>query len=886
MTTKQPLASVIINTYNRTPYLRRLLAGLNRLRGAPFEVVVVNGPSTDGTAALLEEYRGRIKVIDCPARNLSHSRNLGIAAAAGEVVIFIDDDALPVDTRWLLRYIEAFSSGGAERLGAAGGPVLHRDTEWFEFNSGATSDYGFQVFDSTQIGQMAIDGVRWLLRVQGCNCAFQRSALVAIGGFDTFFTYYHDETDVCLRLARAGFRTTHLPENAVRHYPATSERRTTKYDRNWRVVTRSDTYFALKNGADPLPVRLARTLASAPRKHYVREIVRYWRSGEISTMHWLRLMGEWAVGLAMGLAAGLLQTRSMGDFSAVPAPFCSFAAPRPQRQLRIALLSQTVPGQPGNGGVGRYTFDLARGLHERGHEVHVICKDEQALHHHNLGFVIHGLPAETYTPRRIAGPRSVLNKNLSYSLAVVHKLAELYAKGLAFDVVHASNWDVEAVALIRAQVYPTVLMLVSPLAQVIVTEQWQPNDDLRACLAVDRWQIEHADMVCVPSEGVLSSYGKLMDIVAESLKRLRLAPLGIVPDHAPALTRSSNQRRLLFVGRCERRKGAHTLLEVLPALLIDHPDWECHLVGNDQVQLVDGTTLKQRFLAQHSDAPWISRVIFHGIVDEETLREHYRSCDLFVAPSLFESCGLIYHEAMQYGKAVVGCRTGGVPEVVEHDVEGLLVTPDSPHALRAALAQLMRDDALRERMGQAGAQRVRQIMNYQTMAIRMEQIYFETIAQVGAERRAQREQLWPRELPLFEPSDLMRLSEDWVTQEAMPGQRYRLGQPGATLAFEACGGTILHLVALRHSWSGVIEVRAGMEPPRYIDLYKPGELQLDYTIDLRLPGAPDKPVTITLLVHSERNPASQASQVWLKQIVAAVPPATSASPTAWLAEVA
>jgi hypothetical protein len=438
-------------------------------------------------------------------------------------------------------------------------------------------------------------------------------------------------------------------------------------------------------------------------------------------------------------------------------------------------------------------------------------------------------------------------------------------------------------ALIRAQAYPTILMLVSPLAQVMITEQWQPSDDLRACVAVDRWQIEHADTICVPSEGVLKSYRELMGVVPESIERLRLAPLGIVPDPAPGLAQSGDRRRLLFVGRCERRKGAHTLLEVLPALLMDHPDWECHLVGNDQMPLVEGATFKQHFLAQHGNAPWISRLIFHGIVDEERLREHYRSCNLFVAPSLFESFGLIYHEAMQYGKAVVGCHTGGVPEVVEHGVEGLLVSPDSPDELRAALAKLMRDGGLRERMGRAGVQRVRQVMNYQTMAKGIEQVYLQTMAQVGAERRARREQLWPRELPLFEPSDLVRLSEDWATQDAMPGQCYRLGQPGATIAFEARGGTTLQLVALRHSWSGVVEVRAGTAPPRYINLYKPGEIQLEYSVELRLPGAPDEPVTVMLLVHSERDPASHASQVWLRQILAFAPPATSASHAARLA---
>jgi hypothetical protein len=148
-------ASIIINTYNRAAYLKRLLPGLTHLRDVDFEVVVVNGPSTDDTAALLASYADRIKVVDCPSRNLSHSRNLGIAAAAGEVVVFIDDDALPGDADWLARYVAAFRDGDA-RLGALGGPVWHRDTDRYEFNGGVTSDYGEQVFDQARIAALAV----------------------------------------------------------------------------------------------------------------------------------------------------------------------------------------------------------------------------------------------------------------------------------------------------------------------------------------------------------------------------------------------------------------------------------------------------------------------------------------------------------------------------------------------------------------------------------------------------------------------------------------------------------------------------------------------------------------------------------------------------------
>ncbi|MGH9161087.1 MAG: glycosyltransferase family 2 protein, partial [Vicinamibacteraceae bacterium] len=155
--------SIVINTYNREAYLRRLLATLDHLTDCELEVIVVNGPSTDGTASLLEEWKRRIKVVDCPTRNLSHSRNLGIAAAAGDVVAFIDDDALPVDAAWGARYVDLFARDAEGHVGATGGPVWHHDTPWKEFEAGLTSDYGFQVFD---ISRGRPPRGRWWPRIQ------------------------------------------------------------------------------------------------------------------------------------------------------------------------------------------------------------------------------------------------------------------------------------------------------------------------------------------------------------------------------------------------------------------------------------------------------------------------------------------------------------------------------------------------------------------------------------------------------------------------------------------------------------------------------------------------------------------------------------------------
>lgn len=708
-----PTASVVINTWNRVGYLRRLLPALLRQRDVMFEIVVVNGPSTDGTDALLNDYCDHVRVVDCPDRNLSRSRNLGIKAAAGDIVVFIDDDALPGDEWWLHRFVLAFANDD-HTLGAVGSPVFIADTEWLEFSGGMTSDYGFQVFrhDGADLSP------RWVRGVIGNNAAFRREALSRIGGFDEFFVYYLDETDVCLRLSRAGYRIAFLPDNPVRHYPARAQQ--AHAPRPWHIIVRSDTYYALKNGQDRLLKRTLKTLAYAPRKHFVPEIVQDLRRvparslpGTVAT-----ILG----GYAQGFCAGLLKPRSLEVLPRRPTDFRPVQPRFASQRLRIALLTQTTPKRAGYGGVGRYTYDLALGLYERGHEVHIFCRDDRPIQREGLGFVIHGVVPHTAMQPANA-ERPVLEKNLAYSLAVARRLLELRDQGVTFDVVHASNWDAEAVAVIRTRMYPTVLMLVSSLMQVVKTEGWEWNDDIRACVALDRWQIEHADTVCIPSQGVLDSYRELMGIDPARLSHLVRTPLGIVPDRSHMAPSRGNMRKMLFVGRLEYRKGIHNLLAVLPEVLPRFPDWECHIIGS-----ASNPALQEQFLERYRAAPWLPRVVFHGFVSEEELRRHYQTCDLFVAPSLYESFGLIFHEAMQYGKPVIGCFTGGVPEVVTHGVEGLLVTPDDPQTLREAMERLMSDEALRARMGQAGRERVVQKQNYRTMAEGLERVYYQTIA--------------------------------------------------------------------------------------------------------------------------------------------------------------
>jgi glycogen synthase len=719
-------ASIVVNTYNRARSLERLLPSLDQLDGVSFEVVVVNGPSTDDSDAVLARYADRLKIARCPLANLSRSRNIGIAAAAGDVVVFIDDDALPGDVDWLRKLVDVFDRDPNAQIGAAGGASIHRDTGSAEFAGGWTSDYGEQIFTDQGLPADA-DPARWYRGTVGNNSAFRRSALVEIGGFDERFLYYLDETDVCLRLARAGYGITYLQSAPVRHYPASSPLGE-PFIRNRRLITRSDTYYCLKNGRDPLPRRLIETLRRAPRKHFVRELRGFVAEGRISVADLWRLRGQWLRGLVEGIVLGLFASRATHLIAATPPPLVPFARRQPAGRLSICLLSRRLPPDPNAGGVGRYTYDLARGLHELGHRVTIITESAAANRHEGLAFEV--VSAGASAPQNGLGQTPVLAQNLSYAEAVSARLETLTAERGPFDVVHASNWGIEAIGVGQKGVLPIVLMLVTPLECVVAAEGWDNSLDLTANIELDQWLVEGAARVCAPSSGVVDSYKGRS---GWSGRTIHTVPLGIVCQ--PPVTREPRaRRRLLFVGRLERRKGIHVLLEVLPTLLERHPEWQCDLVGNTSGLADPGVTFESQFRLRHSDAGWRDRVVFHGAVSDDDVLSFHREADLFVAPSLFESFGLIYQEAMQFGVPIVGCHVGGVPEVVSHGEHGLLVPPGDAPALESALDRLMSDDTLRHRMGARAEAAVRTQGSHRTMARRMAAEYRAAILDHAATR--------------------------------------------------------------------------------------------------------------------------------------------------------
>lgn len=187
-----------------------------------------------------------------------------------------------------------------------------------------------------------------------------------------------------------------------------------------------------------------------------------------------------------------------------------------------------------------------------------------------------------------------------------------------------------------------------------------------------------------------------------SARLIPIIPHGIpVP---PPIDRPPRPDRcaVLFVGRFEYRKGIDLLFAALPEFLAAAPHAAVTLVGADQ------NSHWQTYWHDYAPAVVRDRVHFAGVVDAAALDAHYRVADLFVAPSRYESFGLVFVEAMGHALPVVALRAPGAADLIEHDVTGVLASTEDPHALAAALIALAGDPARRAQIGAAARRIVEQ----------------------------------------------------------------------------------------------------------------------------------------------------------------------------------
>lgn len=174
---------------------------------------------------------------------------------------------------------------------------------------------------------------------------------------------------------------------------------------------------------------------------------------------------------------------------------------------------------------------------------------------------------------------------------------------------------------------------------------------------------------------------------------------GVDTQHFRPLHQTREAGAVLYVGRIDKLKGVAELLQAWPTVLQQAPQAKLYLVG-----AYYATTLPA-LLAPLAPAVRES-VIVVGRVPHAEVVEWYNRCQVAVFPSRVEAFGLTCAEAMACGCAVIMTDRGSGPELVEHQVSGLLADPSQPQQLAAAMLTLLEDEATRTRLGENARARI------------------------------------------------------------------------------------------------------------------------------------------------------------------------------------
>lgn len=730
--------SVVINTYNREKHLSNTLNALRYQRHDDFEVIVVNGPSTDKTNDVLMAYNSLVKAVSCPVANLSISRNIGIENSTGEIVAFLDDDAIPEPT-WLLRLEKAYHD---PEVGGAGG--FTRDHTGY--------DYQCQVVVCDRLGDsenfLNVQSANVLHRpgcdryysLTGCNSSFRRSALIEIGGFDEEYAYFLDETDVCLRIVDKGYKLKYVSDAQVLHKYAESHlRNQEKIPTSLYLSPKSKAYFCMKHlGQYDQDVVFARLLSYQTNLEKDKKWL--FENNKITEEHYHQLLNDIDQGIKDGIAQAKRFPNGQHGIKQKQDKKISFKKFTPLKEegkekMRIALCSREYPPAV-VGGIGLWTSEVAKGLAGKGHEVSVVSLSETGYATVDFidGVWVHRI-VPAWQPKRQSPKLEHLPQIAKdYCYSVYDEIMRIKAmRGL--DLVSFPIWDVEGAACYSSGQIPSIMSLHTTYGLALPHKpDWYTNKEYKR---------GHVDKLIATEKELLNSDIKLLansHAVVDDIKttygleideeRIEHVPHGLADMRKlyqlqPNVTndeKKSEVIKILYVGRFETRKGIDILLDAIPNILEKHENVIFRLVGDNEI-VENNKSHKDEFLKKYSSDHWLDKVEFVGKLSQEELLSEYANCDFFVAPSRYESFGLIYLEASMFEKASIAPEIGGAKEVIKHEENGLIFKNGDSNSLELAIEKLILNASLRKELGKKARRIYEELYSLEVMIGSIEKVY-------------------------------------------------------------------------------------------------------------------------------------------------------------------
>lgn len=331
---------------------------------------------------------------------------------------------------------------------------------------------------------------------------------------------------------------------------------------------------------------------------------------------------------------------------------------------------------PGKGGLELYAHKAISALHDAGHECHFVLSPDSYLKERDWAVSLLVLqPAFRHLPLRTA-----------------RKLAR-YIDDHQIDIIHMHwNKDLNLAALARYLSRRKPRLVYSRHMEITRSKK-----DL-----YHRLLYSQVDLMLVISRFVLDQAVNYLPLCRDKIALLYLGvkeSAKAAPEQCaeimPGVVASDRGVVIGMVGRIERYKGQHVLLQALTLLKKQDLEPRVAMAGPIMDEMYFNE-LTQQLRAEGLE----DRVTYLGVTNEP--EKLMSCCDVVVLTTYCETFGLVLIEAMRAGAAVIGTDAGGVPEIIRHNETGMLFEPGNARQLAGHLSELCRDTATRQRLANAG----------------------------------------------------------------------------------------------------------------------------------------------------------------------------------------
>jgi glycosyltransferase involved in cell wall biosynthesis len=170
-----------------------------------------------------------------------------------------------------------------------------------------------------------------------------------------------------------------------------------------------------------------------------------------------------------------------------------------------------------------------------------------------------------------------------------------------------------------------------------------------------------------------------------------------------------------IVGRINYNKGQLVLIDAVSKIVKNYPDIQVLIVGHDEQ--------RDEIIKRASQYDLANRIIFTGKLAPQEVYQLYSIMNVLAIPSIFEGFGMIAIEAMAAGLPVIASRIGGLMEIVEDNITGLLVDPQNAEQLAIAIEKILENPEDAAKLGETGRQRAEEIFSFDTYSHNIIDLY-------------------------------------------------------------------------------------------------------------------------------------------------------------------